>query len=85
MGVMHIVWSVIVGFVIGLVARAITPGADHMGFIATSVLGIVGSFGGGFLGSVIWKPEEGAPVHPAGFILSVVGAVLLLVVWHYLQ
>lgn len=40
MGVMHIVWSVIVGFVAGLVARAITPGADHMGFIATSVLGI---------------------------------------------
>ena len=85
MGVMHIVWSVIVGFVVGLVARAIAPGADHLGFIATSVLCIVGSFVGGFLGSLIWRPKEGASVHPAGFILSVVGAVLLLVVWHYLQ
>ncbi len=85
MGVMHIIWSVIVGFVVGLVARAITPGTDHMGFIATSVLGIVGSFVGGFLGSLIWKPKEGGAVHPAGFILSVVGAVLLLVVWHHLQ
>ena len=85
MGIMHIVWSVIVGFVVGLVARAITPGADQMGFIATSVLGIIGSFVGGFLGSVIWKPKEGGTVHPAGFFLSVVGAVLLLVLWHHLR
>jgi uncharacterized membrane protein YeaQ/YmgE (transglycosylase-associated protein family) len=85
MGVMHILWSLIVGFVVGLVARAVTPGADQMGFLATSLLGIVGSFVGGFFGNVIWKPQEGASVHPAGFILSVVGAVLLLVVWHHLQ
>ena len=85
MGVMHIVWFFIVGFVVGLVARAITPGVDHMGLVATSVLGIIGSFVGGFLGSVIWKPQEGASVHPGGFILSVVGAVLLLVVWHHLH
>ncbi len=86
MDLMHIVWSVIVGFVVGLLARAIMPGADHMGFIATSVLGIVGSFVGGFLGSLIWKPKEGqALFHPAGFFLSVMGAVIVLFVWHRLQ
>ncbi len=86
MGIMHMVWSVIVGFVVGLVARAIMPGADHIGFIATSALGIVGSFVGGFLGSLIWKPTEGqSAFHPAGFVLAVVGAVILLFVWHHLQ
>ena len=85
MGIMHIVWSVIVGFVVGLLARALLPGADHMGFIATSVLGIVGSFVGGFLGSLISKPKEGALFHPAGFFLSVIGAVILLFAWHHLQ
>jgi uncharacterized membrane protein YeaQ/YmgE (transglycosylase-associated protein family) len=85
MGIMHIVWSVLVGFVVGLVARAIVPGADHIGFIATAVLGIVGSLVGGFLGSVISKPKEGAAFHPAGFFLSVIGAIITLVVWHHLQ
>ena len=42
----HILWSVIVGFVVGLIARAIMPGVQHMGFIATTLLGIGGSFVG---------------------------------------
>jgi len=74
----HLVWSVIVGFFVGLIARAVLPGADHMGFIATTVVGIVGSLIGGFLGGLIKKPEAGAKFHPAGFFLSIVGAVLLL-------
>lgn len=82
---MHIIWSVIVGFVAGLIARAILPGADHMGFIATTVVGIVGSIVGGFIGSVIKRPEPGATFHPAGFAMSIVGAVVLLVVWRMLQ
>ncbi|MGH7895076.1 MAG: GlsB/YeaQ/YmgE family stress response membrane protein [Candidatus Binatia bacterium] len=81
MGIGHVIWSVLVGFVIGLVARAIMPGADHMGFLATSVLGIVGSLAGGFLGSLVSKPHEGATFHPAGFALSVVGAMIVLFVW----
>ena len=85
MGIMHMVWAVIVGFVVGLIARAIVPGADHMGMIATSVLGVVGSFVGGMLGSVIWKPKEGQAFHPAGFVMSVAGAILILFVWHHLQ
>ena len=78
---LHIIWSIIVGFIIGLIARAVVPGAQHMGFIATAVLGIVGSLVGGLLGRLISKPREGATFHPAGFLLSIVGAILLLVIW----
>ena len=85
MGIMHIIWSVIVGFVIGLVARALMPGADHMGFFATAALGIIGSFIGGFLGNLIKAPSDGSEFHPAGFFMSVVGAVVVLFVWHQLQ
>jgi uncharacterized membrane protein YeaQ/YmgE (transglycosylase-associated protein family) len=78
---LHIIWSIIVGFVVGLIARAVVPGAQHMGFIATVVLGIVGSLVGGLLGRLISKPREGAAFHPAGFLLSIVGAIVLLVIW----
>jgi uncharacterized membrane protein YeaQ/YmgE (transglycosylase-associated protein family) len=77
---LHLIWSVIVGFVVGLIARAILPGADHMGFIMTSLLGIVGSVIGGYIGRLINKPEPGATFHPAGFLMSIVGAVVLLFV-----
>ena len=75
---LHIVWSIIVGFVVGLIARAVVPGADHMGFIATTVVGIVGSVIGGLIGSVISKPSADAKFHPAGFVMSIIGAVVLL-------
>ncbi len=78
---LHIVWSIIVGFVVGLIARAVVPGAQHMGFIATVVLGIVGSLVGGLLARLFSKPREGATFHPAGFLLSIVGAIVLLLLW----
>ncbi|HMH49355.1 MAG TPA: GlsB/YeaQ/YmgE family stress response membrane protein [Candidatus Acidoferrum sp.] len=74
----HFIWFVIVGFVIGLIARAVVPGVDHMGFIATTVVGIVGSVIGGFIGNLIKRPEPGSKFHPAGFLLSIVGAIVLL-------
>jgi uncharacterized membrane protein YeaQ/YmgE (transglycosylase-associated protein family) len=79
----HILWSIVVGFVVGLIARAILPGADHIGFIATVALGIVGSLVGGLIGSLISKPKDGAAFHPAGFVMSIVGAVILLVIWRH--
>jgi uncharacterized membrane protein YeaQ/YmgE (transglycosylase-associated protein family) len=85
MGLFHILWSVIVGFVVGLVARAVLPGADRLGFIMTAVLGIAGSFVGGFLGGLISKPQEGSMFHPAGFFLSIVGAVVLLLLWRFIR
>lgn len=85
MGIFHILWSIITGFFIGLIARAILPGADNIGIIATTVLGILGSLAGGFIGGLISKPAEGAKFHPAGFLMSVVGAVVLLVAWRYIR
>ena len=81
MGVMHVIWSVLVGFVVGLIARAIMPGAQSMGFFMTAILGIVGSFVGGFVGSLFSKPAEGSKFHPAGILMSIVGAILVLWVW----
>jgi uncharacterized membrane protein YeaQ/YmgE (transglycosylase-associated protein family) len=69
----------IVGIVVGLIARAIMPGA-HMGLIMTGILGIIGSFVGGFIARLFSKPPEGAPFHPAGIIMSIVGAVIVLFV-----
>ena len=80
---LHILWSIILGFVIGLIARAIMPGAQHMGFIATTLLGIGGSLVGGLIGRLISKPKPGAKFHPAGLILSVIGAIVLLFLWQH--
>ena len=77
---LHIIWSVIVGFLAGLIARAVLPGIDHMGIIATTVVGIVGSVIGGFIGRLISTPERDAKFHPAGFLMSIVGAIVLLVI-----
>lgn len=77
----HWVWSGIVGLIIGLIARAILPGSDNMGLIATMVVGILGSFVGGFIGGLMKKPEGESSFHTAGFLMSIVGAVVLLILW----
>jgi uncharacterized membrane protein YeaQ/YmgE (transglycosylase-associated protein family) len=74
---MGFVWMVIVGFVIGLVARWIIPGAQSMGFILTTLLGIAGSFVAGYAGQMLGWYVQG---QPASYIASVVGAALLLFV-----
>lgn len=84
MGIMHMIWSVVVGFVVGLIARAVMPGAQSMGFFMTSIIGIVGSFVGGFIGSLISKPEPGSKFHAAGFFMSIVGALVVLGAWRLL-
>ena len=78
---LHIIWSIIVGFIIGLIARAIMPGAHHLGFILTTAVGIGGSIVGGLIARLFSKPKEGQPVHPAGIIMSIVGALVILFVW----
>jgi uncharacterized membrane protein YeaQ/YmgE (transglycosylase-associated protein family) len=78
---LHIIWSIIVGFIIGLIARAIMPGVQHMGFVITTIIGIVGSIVGGLIGRLFSRPEPGAPFHAAGFIMSIVGALLVLFIW----
>ena len=78
---LHIIWSIIVGFIIGLIARAIMPGMQHLGFIMTTLLGIGGSIVGGLIGRLFSKPEPGSSFHPAGLIMSIVGALILLFIW----
>jgi uncharacterized membrane protein YeaQ/YmgE (transglycosylase-associated protein family) len=79
----HIIWSIIVGFIVGWIARAMYPGAQSLSFLMTTLLGIGGSFVGGLIGMVISRPAPGAKFHPAGFILSIIGALILL--WAYLR
>jgi uncharacterized membrane protein YeaQ/YmgE (transglycosylase-associated protein family) len=78
---LHIIWYIIVGFLVGLIARAVMPGVQHLGFIMTTLLGIGGSIIGGLIGGLFSKPEPGAMFHPAGVILSIIGAIILLFIW----
>jgi uncharacterized membrane protein YeaQ/YmgE (transglycosylase-associated protein family) len=77
----HILWMFVVGIVVGAIARWIMPGAENMGILMTGLLGIAGSFVGGFIARLFSKPADGALVHPAGIILSVIGALILLWAW----
>ena len=85
MSVIHILWSILIGFIVGLIARAIMPGAQQLGFLATTVLGIVGSLVGGVLGSLISRPKQGSWFHPAGFFLSLLGALIVLYLWRFVH
>lgn len=78
---MHILWTIIIGFVAGVVAKWLMPGPnDPTGFVMTTILGIVGSFVATYLGQAVgwYGPEQGA-----GFIASVVGAVIVLAVYGF--
>jgi uncharacterized membrane protein YeaQ/YmgE (transglycosylase-associated protein family) len=75
---MTLLWTILIGFVIGLVARLLKPGGDASGFILTTVLGIAGSFVGTYIGQTLGLYQPG---QAAGFIMSVIGAIILLVIW----
>ena len=77
---LHIIWSIIIGFIVGLLARWFYPGAMHLGFIFTVRLGLGGSIVGGLIGSLFKKPADGQMFHPAGFIISIIGAIIILFV-----
>jgi len=79
---MHWVWVILIGLVIGALAKLIMPGKDPGGFIVTILLGIAGSFVATWLGRVIGWYREG---QSAGFIMSVLGAVLLLAIYHVVR
>ena len=73
---LHIIWSIILGFIAGAIAKVIMH--VHMGFIETTILGIVGSLVGGLIARIFSKPAEGSPFHPAGLIMSIIGALIVL-------
>jgi len=74
----HLLWTLIIGLVIGAVAKLLTPGHDPGGCIITMLIGIAGSFVAYYLGRALHWYEPGQPV---GFIASVIGAMLLLLVY----
>ena len=82
MGIMGIVWMILVGFLVGVLARFFYPGAVGLGFWMTALLGIAGSVVGCVIRGLIWKSTDGK-FHPGGIILSVIGAMILL--WAYLN
>lgn len=74
----RMIWTFIVGLVIGIVAKFLMPGRDPGGFIITALLGVAGSTLAHFLGASMGMYEEG---EPSGFIASVLGAVILLMIY----
>jgi uncharacterized membrane protein YeaQ/YmgE (transglycosylase-associated protein family) len=75
---MGVILFILFGLIVGLIARAIMPGAQPMGFILTAVLGMAGSFIGGYIGSLISGNEGMEASDPYNWIGAVVGALLLL-------
>jgi uncharacterized membrane protein YeaQ/YmgE (transglycosylase-associated protein family) len=75
---MSIIGTIVIGFIVGLLARALKPGDDKLGLIMTTLLGIAGAFLARYAGAAmgLYAPEE-----PAGWIASVVGAIVLLVIY----
>ena len=79
---MHIVWTIVIGFVAGAVAKLLMPGKDPGGFILTTLLGIGGAVVATSLGRLLgWYSEGGS----AGFIAAVIGAVLILAVYRMIR
>ncbi len=75
---MHLLWTILIGFVAGVVAKLLTPGRDPGGFFLTAALGIAGSLAATYLGQALGLYSAG---QSAGFIGAVIGAVALLLVY----
>jgi uncharacterized membrane protein YeaQ/YmgE (transglycosylase-associated protein family) len=80
-----IVTWIIFGAIVGVIARFLMPGRDPMGWIATIVLGIVGSFVGGYLGQILFAGNAALPAPSAGWIGSIIGALIVLAIYRYTQ
>jgi uncharacterized membrane protein YeaQ/YmgE (transglycosylase-associated protein family) len=75
---MSLLAFLIVGLIAGLIARALYPGPQPMGIIATTLLGIVGSFVGGVISSLIYSRGNWLELKPTGILFSIVGAIIVL-------
>ena len=75
---MHIICTIVVGFLVGVLAKFIHPGKESMGFIMTTILGIGGAFLATFIGQALGLYQAGST---AGFLGAVIGAIILLVIY----
>ena len=80
---MGILWTILIGFIAGVLAKFVTPGDKHepQGFILTTVLGIVGAFVATYLGQALGWYQEG---QATGLIGATLGAILILLVWGFI-
>ena len=76
---MHLIWTILIGFVVGLIAKFLTPGRGPGGFFVTAVIGIAGAIAATYVGQAFGIYRAG---HSAGFLGALVGAVLLLAFYH---
>jgi uncharacterized membrane protein YeaQ/YmgE (transglycosylase-associated protein family) len=77
---MHIIGWIVFGLVVGIVAKFVMPGRDPGGFVITALIGIVGAVLGGFVGRTIGLYRDGDPV---GFVMAVIGAIILLAAYRF--
>jgi uncharacterized membrane protein YeaQ/YmgE (transglycosylase-associated protein family) len=75
---MHVIWTLIIGLIVGALAKLLMPGKDPGGIVVTIILGIAGAFVGTFIGRALGFYREGTS---AGFIMSLIGAIILLLIY----
>ncbi len=79
---MDLLWTIVIGFVVGFIAKLLMPGRDPGGFIITILLGVAGSFVATYIGQHLNWYREG---QPAGFIGAILGAILILIVYRLVR
>ena len=79
---MSIISTILIGLIVGLIARAVKPGDDKLGWIMTIILGVAGAFLASFVGSSMGWYAQG---EPAGWIASIIGAVVLLIIYSLIR
>jgi uncharacterized membrane protein YeaQ/YmgE (transglycosylase-associated protein family) len=79
---LHWLWVVLIGLVVGALAKLIMPGKDPGGWIVTALLGIAGSVAATWIGRAVGWYQEG---QSAGFIMSLIGAIVLLTIYHVIR
>ncbi len=78
----HLLWTAIIGLIVGAIAKFIMPGKDPGGILVTMLIGIAGAFLGTFLGRAIGHYDPG---QTAGFLMSLIGALILLGIYHLIR
>jgi uncharacterized membrane protein YeaQ/YmgE (transglycosylase-associated protein family) len=79
---LHLLWTALIGLIVGAIAKFIIPGKDPGGIWITMLIGIVGSFSGTWIGRMVGHYE---PDQSAGFLMSLVGALILLGIYHLIK